>query len=219
MRKMDDIRSPKDKVKPKLFRQIYQPQKMRIKMNSVKRLALLVKDNMVLRTLAAVVIVAGVAAVLVFFVNKYDMGSDEAKMEGMSEEARRNMKAAELEKMVITEDTEPAMEYSFNLKMIVNGQPQAIPGDYGKVEEGTLLFSTDTSNGDIHVRSTKKRDYTLNDFFLLWGGKFNENCLFNHCLAGGKGSLKMTVNGVVNDKFEEYVIKPGDEIVIEYSNN
>jgi len=121
----------------------------------------------------------------------------------------------QLKEVVIKDDTSLQVDFTFNLKMTINGQPQAIPANYGKSEDGRFIFNTDTTNGDVHVQSPSQEDYTLEDFFALWGGQFSSQCLLNHCLSG-TDTIYMTVNDVPNNEYQDYVLQAGDQITIIY---
>lgn len=59
------------------------------------------------------------------------------------------------------------------------------------------------------------QDVRLGNFFTIWGRQFNSECIFDRCISDG-GTLTMTVNGVVNTEYENYVMQDGDVIEIRY---
>lgn len=77
------------------------------------------------------------------------------------------------------------------------------------------LHNHDTS-GIIHVESTVIRNYTLGEFFDVWGVPFNEHCILDRC----GGSIVMFVNGVKFESgsrdFRELIFVDGQQIRIEY---
>lgn len=79
------------------------------------------------------------------------------------------------------------------------------------------LHTHDTS-GIIHVESTVIRNYTLGEFFDVWGVPFNESCIFDRC----GGSIVMFVNGVKFESgsrdFRELIFVDGQQIRIEYKS-
>jgi hypothetical protein len=123
--------------------------------------------------------------------------------------------ALAIKETVIKSDTKLAVDFTFNLKLIINGQPQAVPATYGQSEGGKAIFNSASANGDIHVQSPEDNNYTLGDFFILWGGQFSRQCLLNHC-SSESGMLKMAVNNQPNDQYHNYIIQPNDRIVITY---
>lgn len=74
---------------------------------------------------------------------------------------------------------------------------------------------THDTSGTIHIESTVVRDYTLGDLFNGWGVTFTDTCIIDKCNDGTK-TVKMFVNGQPNSDFSNYIMKDGDEIVIEY---
>jgi|GEM_PF-3263220 hypothetical protein len=227
MKKLDDIRKPGNTRK--LVRRVQSsrpvdesqaiPQIKRLGrsvrpgriLNFFRWLIHLVKGKRIVFVSLGLIVLIGVVSTLLMEAEIFDFSGSEIESEiGVS-------RAEDLKKIVIKEDTKLAVDFSFNLKMIINSQAQAIPANYGKNEDEKMIFSTDTSNGDVRVQLPEKMSFILNDFFVLWGSKFNKNCLLNHCL-GGTGSLKMTVNGAPNSKFNNYVIQQDDQIVITYTD-
>jgi len=76
------------------------------------------------------------------------------------------------------------------------------------------LHTHDTS-GVIHVESTVNREYTLGEFFDVWGVTFNESCIFDRCSGG---SVVILVNGVRNSEFRNHVLNDGEEIHIRFES-
>jgi hypothetical protein len=74
---------------------------------------------------------------------------------------------------------------------------------------------THDTSGLIHMESTAVRDYTLSDLFNVWGAKFTDTCIMDNCNDGTK-TVKVFVNGQPNSEFRNYVMKDGDQIVIQY---
>lgn len=74
------------------------------------------------------------------------------------------------------------------------------------------LHTHDTS-GIIHVESTVNREYTLGEFFDVWGVRFSESCILDKCSEGG---IVMLVNGVRSYEFRNHFLKDGEQIQIEF---
>lgn len=74
---------------------------------------------------------------------------------------------------------------------------------------------THDTSGTIHIESTVVRDYTPGDFFNVWGVTFTSTCIMDKCNDGTK-TVKIFVNGQPGFEFRNYVMKDGDEIVIQY---
>ncbi len=80
---------------------------------------------------------------------------------------------------------------------------------------GMAPTHTHDASGTIHVESTVVRDYTLGDFFNVWGVTFTDTCIMDKCNDGTK-TVKMFVNGQPSSEFRNYVMKDHDDIVIQY---
>lgn len=74
---------------------------------------------------------------------------------------------------------------------------------------------THDASGTIHIESTVVRDYTLGEFFDVWGATFTSTCIMDKCNDGTK-TVQMFVNGQPSFEFRNYLLKDGDEIVIRY---
>lgn len=74
---------------------------------------------------------------------------------------------------------------------------------------------THDTSGTIHIESTVVRDYTLGDLFNIWGVTFTSTCIMDKCNDGTK-TVILFVNGQPSFEFRNYVMKDGDEIVIQY---
>ncbi len=72
-------------------------------------------------------------------------------------------------------------------------------------------LSTVDATGVVHIVTDVDRNYTLGDFFLIWGNSrgpdfatFNQNQIFNYKVEGSH-TLSMIVNGQPNYSFQNYV--------------
>ena len=88
-----------------------------------------------------------------------------------------------------------------NLAITVNGQQIVIPVTF---DSGCpQVIHTHDSSGVLHVETDQSQNYTLGDWFLLWGhyansqtqAIFNRTQIFNN-KVDATHSLTMTVNGV-----------------------
>jgi len=80
---------------------------------------------------------------------------------------------------------------------------------------GMAPLHTHDTSGTIHVESTVIRDYTLGEFFDVWGVTFTDTCIMDKCNDGTK-TVKMFVNGQPSTEFRNHIFKDGEEISIEY---
>lgn len=77
---------------------------------------------------------------------------------------------------------------------------------------GMAPLHTHDSIGTIHVESNTVRDYTLGEFFDIWGVPFSETCILDKCSSSGK--VMVTVNGISNTEYRNHVLKDGEVIRI-----
>ncbi len=98
------------------------------------------------------------------------------------------------------------------LTIIVQNQVVPIPGNIGaSVIDGASYarpvhtHSFDTVPGTLHIETDENRDYTLGDFFLVWGKVFNEGQVLDY-KADTTHKISMTVNGATEPRMQNYVL-------------
>ena len=117
---------------------------------------------------------------------------------------------------------------SYTLSIYLNGNAVVIPQNVGVGANGTTASSfTLGAGGKIYYTPTPGR--TLGDFFQTWqtDGRLagnDPNAVFNAQRIFGLNTnadktIQMFVNGQVIRDFENYVVKPGDDIQIVYGSN
>ena len=101
------------------------------------------------------------------------------------------------------------------LTITINGEAYNIPQGIG--HGGGLMqpLHTHDATGKVHVESLCYRDYTLGDFFDVWGQTFTSTCIFSSCVDETH-TLKLVVNGVESTAFRDLVLNDGDAIEIVY---
>ena len=74
------------------------------------------------------------------------------------------------------------------MALLVNGKFSYIPPGIGIDEHGKFIaeLHTHDSSGIIHVESPVIRDYTLGEFFDVWGLRFSSHCLGGYCETAKK---------------------------------
>jgi hypothetical protein len=100
------------------------------------------------------------------------------------------------------------------LSIIIDGKNEIIPANIGVTGDFMRPVHTHDETGELHVEGPCMRDFTLGDFFTVWGKRFDNQCIFDHCTDAGK--LTMMVDGVSSEDFENLILKDGQTIVIEY---
>lgn len=105
-----------------------------------------------------------------------------------------------------------------HLDIIVNGTAVTVPADIG-INRAALFISpihTHDESGVIHVESDEFRDYTLGDFFDIWGVRFIKDCVGGYC-SKGTSMLKVFSEGkpVAGDP-RRLVLRSHQEIAVIY---
>lgn len=108
-----------------------------------------------------------------------------------------------------------------HLDIFIQGNKVTIPAEVGiNQAEGYISpIHTHDTTGIIHVESPTKGTFTLGQFFIVWGVRLNDNCIGGYCNNDDR-KLKVYVNGqIVGNNYQNIVLKPHDEIAIEYGND
>ena len=153
----------------------------------------------------AVAIVFGISALILLFV-MFTRGEQESvKTERTTRE------------VALTCTTDMATEFHIHptLEIVVNGQIQEIPPNIGVLPNCMNALHTHDAVGTIHVESPERRDFTLADFFAVWGQAFtNEEIL--EFKTDETHRIKVLVDGVEVDTYENTVLKDKEKIIISY---
>ena len=123
-----------------------------------------------------------------------------------------------LEELVASCTTDMATQFHIHphLAIVINGVQQTVPANIG-IDSGCMHpLHTHDIDGIIHVESPAKRDFTLENFFSVWGKTFNRQQILD-AVADETHTIVMTVNGKVSDDFENLVLKDQDQIVITFA--
>jgi len=122
-----------------------------------------------------------------------------------------------------------------DLQIVIEGQPVTIPADVGVDESGIIAFAhTHAADNELHLHGTdtlgNPTSYlTLGDFFDVWRTNAgtpgnNPDAVFSSTeilgnVADDDHTIRMFVNGVQVDSYENYQIHDGDDIVISYTSH
>lgn len=89
-----------------------------------------------------------------------------------------------------------ALHIHQHLDILLNGKPVTVPAGIGinPVARFISPLHTHDVSGVIHVESDVKRDFTLGQFFDVWGVRFSKSCVGAYC-AKGADTLRVFVNG------------------------
>jgi hypothetical protein len=83
-----------------------------------------------------------------------------------------------------------------HLDLWVNGKKVAVPQFIG-IQDGSYITSLHThdNSGLIHVESPEERNFSLGEFFGVWGVRLDKNCIADLCDNTTGNGIKMWVNG------------------------
>jgi hypothetical protein len=103
------------------------------------------------------------------------------------------------------------------LKVSVEGEQVAVPTDIGisYAERQMAALHTHDSAGTVHVESPVVCDYTLGQFFDVWGVRLTGTCLGGYCAKGGT-QLKAFVDGELAVSVRNVKLADGERIVVAY---
>ena len=106
------------------------------------------------------------------------------------------------------------------LSIFINGNERQIPEKTGintEVcnEQGGNMHTVHThdATGRLHIETEANVDMPLGVFFDIWGVHFNETGIFDYRVSNTH-ELIMTVDGVTNYEFDDYLLVDGKEIAI-----
>ncbi len=105
-----------------------------------------------------------------------------------------------------------------HIDLMVNGSPVTIPAGIGINEAAGFISPVHThdTSGIIHVESNIVRNFTLGEFFDVWGVRFTKDCIGEYC-ATATSTLRVYANGLpVPGDPRSLVLTPHQEIVVVY---
>ncbi len=119
-----------------------------------------------------------------------------------------------------------------SLDIRIHGQTVVIPSHIGVSAQGVTSFThTHDADNKVHIHplfngQTPSQYLTLGNFFNTWQNHAsiagdNPNAIFNQSqimehVADDQNTIRMYVNGELNDQYENYVLQDGNDIVIAY---
>ena len=105
-----------------------------------------------------------------------------------------------------------------HLDLFINDGIAIIPANIGvnEVERFISPLHTHDETGIIHVESDEIRDFTLGQFFDVWGVRLTKECVGGYCARGGH-SLKIYLNGkLLSGDPRALVLRDQQEIALVY---
>ena len=106
-----------------------------------------------------------------------------------------------------------------HLDIFIDGKPISVPSQIGiNTDAGCLYWlHTHDDSGVIHIESPLEREFTLGNFFDIWGESFNNTHLFDGEVTNNTLSVYVNGNKVPTDMdYRSINLNAHDEIVIVY---
>jgi hypothetical protein len=108
-----------------------------------------------------------------------------------------------------------------HLDIYIDGKPVAVPAGVGINDAARFIspIHVHDETGVIHVESPTVQNFTLGQFFDIWGLKFTSSCIGGYCNSGDK-TLTVYVNGApYAEDPRELVLAAHQEIVVAYGTS
>jgi hypothetical protein len=106
-----------------------------------------------------------------------------------------------------------------HLDLYLNGTHVAVPANVGIGPAGDLFFSplhTHDPTGILHVEAPAKIQYTLGQFFDVWGVRLSATCIGNDCAGGGRAVRAFVGGRRVRGDPAAIPLRRHEEIVIAF---
>jgi hypothetical protein len=107
-----------------------------------------------------------------------------------------------------------------HLDIYINGQYVLVPADIGIDPAGNFIspIHTHDTTGIIHIESPTVQNFTLGQFFNVWGIALNNNCIGNYC-NNNNNKLALYINGQpITGNYSDIKLEPYQEIFIFYGS-
>ena len=132
-------------------------------------------------------------------------------------DANADQAAARADAIGLPPEQPIVMHTHANVQVFVHGQPETVPADIGISGNSLTSIHTHTADGVVHMESSVQRDFTLGDFFDIWGVRLTSTCLGGYCEQGAdhlqvfKDGQEVTgsIRGVVLDDHSVVVVTFG----------
>ena len=121
--------------------------------------------------------------------------------------------------VALTCTTDMATQFHIHpvLKIIISGKEQIIPANIGITNTCMNSIHTHDDSGTLHIESPVKKDFTLGDFFAVWGKQFNKDQILDYKIDSTK-TITVTLGGKLVDTYENTLLNDKDNIIIEYKD-
>ncbi len=116
----------------------------------------------------------------------------------------------------LAEHKDLAMHIHPKVAITILGKDYSIPPNIGISEGRMRVIHTHEGDGTLHIESPIPHQFYLEDFFTIWGKRFTDTCIFEHCIDGSH-TLKAYVNGEESSLYGLIPLYDHDNIRIVYA--
>ncbi len=118
-------------------------------------------------------------------------------------------------RVCINERIPLAMHIHPKLRIVIDGKEERIPVNIGVVGSCVRPVHTHDGSGEIHVESNVVRDFTLSEFFAVWGKTFTTTQILDS-KVDDTHRIVLTIGGKESSEFEKLVLRDNEEVEIRY---
>ena len=120
--------------------------------------------------------------------------------------------------MLCTTDMATEFHIHPTITIFIDGVEYPLPANIGITPSCMHSIHTHSDMPVVHVEAPVAKDFTLGDFFAVWGKSFDATHLLD-IVATKPGQITVTVNGTSVDTFEATILRDKEAIVISYQAN
>ena len=163
-----------------------------------------------------------VAAGVFFFTDRNDSGTPSAALPGVLTTkapwpANADQSAARATALGLPPEAPTPQHEHAHLQIFIHGKEEPVPANIGISDAGAIQsLHTHSDPGVVHIESSVSREFTLGEFFGVWGVRFTPDCLGAYC-NDGTNHLQVFVNGEdVTDSLQDVQLDDQTVIVVTY---
>ena len=153
-----------------------------------------------------------VVALVVILFGSLIWSSNKAKKEKAAADLALSSRDAAL---LCTSDMATQYHIHPSLHIVINGENVPVPAGIGLTPTCMHSIHTHEEDNVIHIESPVEKQFTLGDFFAVWGKDFSKDKILD-ATTTPTTEIVVTVNGTKVDTYENTVLKDLDQIVISY---
>jgi hypothetical protein len=98
----------------------------------------------------------------------------------------------------------------------VQGEPVEIPANVGVATDAVSPIHTHDAQGTVHVESAEVRDFTLGQFFDVWGVRLTGDCVGGSCATGDAAVRVFSGGEEVGGDPRDVVLEDTEAVVVTF---